>query len=157
MKIGFAAETENLLENAAQKLPAKGFAMIVANDAEATIGAASSTATILTADGGVTALPTMSKEALAAEIVAMIADLLDRGNTRRIVIYQGRSGRGRDSDRALTAGRAPWDCRLCGPLRRGGLALRCPHFGPARERLVGRRDTVAIVADHQAADHGPSR
>lgn len=80
LKIGFAAETENLLENAAQKLRAKGLAMIVANDAEATIGAASSTAMILTADGGVTTLPTMSKEALAAEVVAMMADLLDRGN-----------------------------------------------------------------------------
>lgn len=82
LKIGFAAETENLLENAAQKLRAKGLAMIVANDAEATIGAASSTATILTADGGVTALPTMSKEALAAEVVSMIADLLDRRNAQ---------------------------------------------------------------------------
>jgi phosphopantothenoylcysteine decarboxylase/phosphopantothenate--cysteine ligase len=77
LKIGFAAETENLLENAAQKLQAKGLAMIVANDAESTIGAASSTATILTADGGVTALPTMSKDALAVEIVAKMTDLLD--------------------------------------------------------------------------------
>ena len=50
-KIGFAAETENLLENAAHKLAAKGLAMIVANDADSTIGAPTSTATILTADG----------------------------------------------------------------------------------------------------------
>jgi phosphopantothenoylcysteine decarboxylase/phosphopantothenate--cysteine ligase len=78
LKIGFAAETENLVENAAQKLQAKGLAMIVANDAESTIGAPSSTATILTADGRVKTLPTMSKEALAAEIVAKIADLLER-------------------------------------------------------------------------------
>ncbi|HEX5992706.1 MAG TPA: bifunctional phosphopantothenoylcysteine decarboxylase/phosphopantothenate--cysteine ligase CoaBC [Thermomicrobiales bacterium] len=76
LKIGFAAETEHLLENAAQKLHAKGLAMIVANDAESTIGASSSTATILTADGGITALPTMSKESLAVEIVAIVADLL---------------------------------------------------------------------------------
>jgi phosphopantothenoylcysteine decarboxylase / phosphopantothenate---cysteine ligase len=81
LKIGFAAETDDHLENAAQKLDAKGLTMIVANDAEATIGAASSTATILTADGGVTALPTMSKEALAAEIMAMVADLLDRAKS----------------------------------------------------------------------------
>ncbi len=78
LKIGFAAETEDLLENAARKLNAKGLAMIVANDAESTIGAPTSTATILTADGGIMALPTMSKEALAVEIVAMTADLLDR-------------------------------------------------------------------------------
>jgi phosphopantothenoylcysteine decarboxylase/phosphopantothenate--cysteine ligase len=82
LKIGFAAETENHLENAVQKLRAKGLAMIVANDAESTIGAPSSTATIITADGKVTELPTMSKEELAAEIVAMIADLLDSTNAR---------------------------------------------------------------------------
>jgi phosphopantothenoylcysteine decarboxylase/phosphopantothenate--cysteine ligase len=78
LKIGFAAETENLVENAAQKLHAKGLAMIIANDAESTIGAPSSTATVLTADGAITELPTMSKESLAAKIVAMMADLLDR-------------------------------------------------------------------------------
>jgi phosphopantothenoylcysteine decarboxylase/phosphopantothenate--cysteine ligase len=81
LKIGFAAETENLVENAAHKLRAKGLAMIVANDAESTIGASSSTATILTADGKVTALPTMSKEMLAAEIMAMVADLLGGTNS----------------------------------------------------------------------------
>jgi phosphopantothenoylcysteine decarboxylase/phosphopantothenate--cysteine ligase len=81
LKIGFAAETENLVENAAQKLHAKGLAMIIANDAESTIGAPSSTATVLTADGGTTELPTMSKESLAAQIMAMIADLLDRPNS----------------------------------------------------------------------------
>jgi phosphopantothenoylcysteine decarboxylase / phosphopantothenate---cysteine ligase len=80
LKIGFAAETENLLENALRKLRAKGLAMIVANDAESTIGAPTSRATIITADSGVTELPTMTKEALAAEIMVMIADLLDTKN-----------------------------------------------------------------------------
>lgn len=78
LKIGFAAETDNLIENARQKLAAKGLEMIVANDAVSTIGAPTSTATIITAKGEVTSLPTMSKEALAAEIVEMIADVLDR-------------------------------------------------------------------------------
>jgi phosphopantothenoylcysteine decarboxylase / phosphopantothenate---cysteine ligase len=82
LKVGFAAETENLLENAAQKLHSKGLAMIVANDAESTIGAASSTATILTAGGEVTALPTLSKESLAVEIVSVIGDLLVGTNSR---------------------------------------------------------------------------
>jgi phosphopantothenoylcysteine decarboxylase/phosphopantothenate--cysteine ligase len=80
LKIGFAAETDDHLENAARKLEGKGLAMIIANDAEATIGAASSAATILMADGRVIPLPTMSKEALAAEIIAMVADLLDLAN-----------------------------------------------------------------------------
>jgi phosphopantothenoylcysteine decarboxylase / phosphopantothenate---cysteine ligase len=78
LKVGFAAETDDHLENAARKLEAKGLAMIVANDAEATIGASNSTATILTASGEVNALPMMSKEALATEIIAMVAGLLDR-------------------------------------------------------------------------------
>ena len=78
LKIGFAAETHNLIENARQKLAAKGLEMIIANEANATIGAATSTATILTADGQVTSLPMMSKEALAGKIVEMIADVFDR-------------------------------------------------------------------------------
>jgi phosphopantothenoylcysteine decarboxylase / phosphopantothenate---cysteine ligase len=80
LKIGFAAETDNLIQNATQKLAAKGLEMIVANDAVSTIGAPSSTATIITSEGVVTSLPTMSKEALAAKITEVIADLLDRKN-----------------------------------------------------------------------------
>jgi phosphopantothenoylcysteine decarboxylase/phosphopantothenate--cysteine ligase len=76
VKIGFAAETEDLLENAARKLQAKRLAMIVANDAESTIGADDSAATILTADGAVRPLPRMPKEALAAEIIRAAATLL---------------------------------------------------------------------------------
>jgi phosphopantothenoylcysteine decarboxylase/phosphopantothenate--cysteine ligase len=81
LKVGFAAETEDLLENAAQKLKSKSLAMIVANDAHSTIGAPTSTATILTADGRVTAMQKMSKESLAVEIVAMIAELLGHKNS----------------------------------------------------------------------------
>jgi len=78
LKVGFAAETDDLIENARQKLAAKGLDMIIANDADSTIGAATSTATILTADGEVNSLPTMNKESLAAVIVEMIADVVDR-------------------------------------------------------------------------------
>jgi phosphopantothenoylcysteine decarboxylase/phosphopantothenate--cysteine ligase len=78
IKIGFAAETDNLIENARHKLATKGLEIIVANDAESTIGAPTSTATILTAEGEVTSLPTMSKENLAARIVELIAEVLDR-------------------------------------------------------------------------------
>ncbi len=75
IKIGFAAETENLLANAAAKLAAKKLAMIVANDAALTIGAEDSTATFLLADGTVRAFPRLSKQSLAAEIVWSAADL----------------------------------------------------------------------------------
>jgi phosphopantothenoylcysteine decarboxylase / phosphopantothenate---cysteine ligase len=75
IKIGFAAETENLLANAAAKLAAKDLTMIVANDAALTIGAADSTATFLFAKGTVRALPRLSKQDLAGEIVRAAADL----------------------------------------------------------------------------------
>lgn len=76
IRIGFAAETDNLLENARQKLAAKGLDAIVANDASATIGAADSQATILIRDGRSIALPRMPKQAVANEIISLIAELL---------------------------------------------------------------------------------
>lgn len=82
VKIGFAAETENLIANAAAKLAAKKLAMIVANDAATTIGADHSTATFLLADGTVRELPRLSKRALATEIIRAAAAL--RGSPRRL-------------------------------------------------------------------------
>ena len=76
LKVGFAAETDDLVENARRKLAAKGLAMIVANDAESTIGAAESAATLLFADGRTISLPRMKKEALASEIVRAVSGLL---------------------------------------------------------------------------------
>jgi phosphopantothenoylcysteine decarboxylase/phosphopantothenate--cysteine ligase len=76
LKIGFAAETEDLIDNAAQKLKSKGLHMIVANDAATTIGARDSEAVIITAAGALDPLPRMSKDALAAEIVHRIAAAL---------------------------------------------------------------------------------
>ena len=78
LKIGFAAETEDLVKNATRKLESKGLAMIIANDAASTIGAEISAATILTSDGGTTVLPMMAKDALSAEIVRIVAEMLDR-------------------------------------------------------------------------------
>lgn len=79
VKIGFAAETDDLLQNAQQKLAAKGLAMIVANDAIATIGSRDSTATFLYADGRVEELPEMAKEALAERIIDRVVMLLKAG------------------------------------------------------------------------------
>jgi phosphopantothenoylcysteine decarboxylase/phosphopantothenate--cysteine ligase len=80
LKIGFAAETEDLIENATRKLEAKRLGIIVANDAEATIGASESTATILTSDGQVMPLPRMSKANLATEIIDIATTILDHEN-----------------------------------------------------------------------------
>lgn len=76
LKVGFAAETERLVENARAKLESKGLAMIVANDAATTIGSRTSEATLITADGSVESLPTMPKEELAAIIINRIVKLL---------------------------------------------------------------------------------
>ncbi|MDQ2785540.1 MAG: bifunctional phosphopantothenoylcysteine decarboxylase/phosphopantothenate--cysteine ligase CoaBC [Chloroflexota bacterium] len=79
VKIGFAAETDDLLQNARQKLAAKGVAMIVANDAVATIGARDSAATFLYADGRMEEQPQMAKEALAERIIDRVVTLLKAG------------------------------------------------------------------------------
>lgn len=82
LKIGFAAETEDLVENARRKLETKQLAIIVANDAEQTIGASSSTATILTSNGDVIVLPSMSKSGLAGKIIEAAATMLNRSKRR---------------------------------------------------------------------------
>jgi phosphopantothenoylcysteine decarboxylase/phosphopantothenate--cysteine ligase len=76
LKVGFAAETESLVENARQKLTSKNLALIVANDAVDTIGSADSAATLLARDHPPVSLPRMSKEALAARILDEIAAIL---------------------------------------------------------------------------------
>jgi phosphopantothenoylcysteine decarboxylase / phosphopantothenate---cysteine ligase len=77
IKIGFAAETSDLVRNAQDKLERKGLAMIIANDAAATIGADDSTATVITR-GALKPenLPRMSKVALASEIMRRTVDVL---------------------------------------------------------------------------------
>lgn len=77
VKVGFAAETDDLLANAAQKLERKRLAMIIANDAVATIGASTSTATIIRRDQSQPeSLPELSKADLAGVIVERISDIL---------------------------------------------------------------------------------
>lgn len=78
LKIGFAAETDDLLQNAREKLAAKNLSLIVANDATDTIGADHSTATLIFADGTIEPLPNLTKDAVAREIVAAAARLIDR-------------------------------------------------------------------------------
>jgi phosphopantothenoylcysteine decarboxylase/phosphopantothenate--cysteine ligase len=75
LKIGFAAETDNLIEYATNKLHEKGLAMIVANDAETTIGSAESTAHFIFPSGESVALPRMPKPDLAVRVIAEIAKI----------------------------------------------------------------------------------
>lgn len=80
IKVGFAAETDHLLENAVSKLGSKGLNMIVANDAVRTIGSARSQATLIFRDRLHEELPELDKHDLAARIMAEVIRLLnDRG------------------------------------------------------------------------------
>jgi len=77
--IGFAAETENLIDNAKAKLARKGCDWIVANDvspATGVMGGDRNTVHLLTRKGeeiNVDSWPAMTKEEVAAELVARIA------------------------------------------------------------------------------------
>ena len=77
--IGFAAETENLLENARSKLARKGCDWIVANDvspASGVMGGDRNTVHLLTRDQDGVAIdswPIMSKDEVAAALIARIA------------------------------------------------------------------------------------
>ena len=78
VRVGFAAETQDLEENARQKLIKKKLDLIIANDAVASIGADTSALVFLTPDGGVERLPPMPKEESARVIVERVAALVGR-------------------------------------------------------------------------------
>jgi phosphopantothenoylcysteine decarboxylase/phosphopantothenate--cysteine ligase len=84
--IGFAAETENLIDNAKAKLARKGCDWIVANDvspATGVMGGDRNTVHLLTRDGAdihVDSWPVMSKEGVAAALVAQIAKTIWNGS-----------------------------------------------------------------------------
>lgn len=84
--IGFAAETQNLIENATSKLKRKGCDWIVANDvspASGVMGGDRNTVHILTrdkADIAVDSWPVMTKEEVADALVAKIADTLGQSS-----------------------------------------------------------------------------
>ncbi len=78
LRIGFAAESENVTDNARLKLEKKGLDLIVANDITlpgSGIGADSNQVTILDRDGNIQALPLMPKEDVAEKILDRVAEL----------------------------------------------------------------------------------
>lgn len=77
VRIGFAAETEHLLENARRKLERKKLDMIVANEATASIGAPGSALTLIKRDGSIETLPQMSKEASARLLVERLGEMMN--------------------------------------------------------------------------------
>jgi len=78
--VGFAAESRDLLENAAEKLKSKKLDFIAANDIsahDAGFGADTNRVTLLFADGSQESLPLMSKTEVAGKIIEHISRLLE--------------------------------------------------------------------------------
>lgn len=76
--VGFAAETENLLENARDKLLRKRLDLLVANDVSASdsgFEVATNRVTLLTPDGAPDPLPLLPKEEVAERILDRVAAL----------------------------------------------------------------------------------
>ena len=83
VKVGFAAETEDLVANAASKLAAKGLQLVVANDAVETIDRPDSAATLVSPDSPPESLPRLPKPALAALVVEHLGHLLKKNAASR--------------------------------------------------------------------------
>jgi phosphopantothenoylcysteine decarboxylase / phosphopantothenate---cysteine ligase len=76
--IGFAAETQNVIENAKAKLARKGCDWIIANDVSGDVmGGAANTVHIVTADG-VESWARMAKEDVAERLADLVKQVLDR-------------------------------------------------------------------------------
>ena len=80
VKVGFAAESQNLVANAKAKIESKGLDLIVANDITATDSGFSADDTrvvILDRQGGEETLPLMPKYQVAGKILDRVAALLN--------------------------------------------------------------------------------
>jgi len=79
LKVGFAAESEDLIANAKKKLEQKGLAMIVANDitaADSGFDVDTNRVTLIDRNGKAEELPLMSKREVAERVLDRVAGLL---------------------------------------------------------------------------------
>lgn len=90
LRVGFAAESEDVVANAKQKLEKKQLDLIVANDitdAESGFGVDTNKITLIDRDGKMDSLPLMSKKEVADQILDRVVGLLSKKdgsrNTRR--------------------------------------------------------------------------
>jgi phosphopantothenoylcysteine decarboxylase/phosphopantothenate--cysteine ligase len=77
--VGFAAETQDLIDNAKKKLESKNLDFIVANDVTmegAGFATDTNIVTIIERNGRIRSLPLMSKKEVAASIIDSVANLL---------------------------------------------------------------------------------
>jgi len=81
VKVGFAAESSNLVENAKQKLHQKGLDLIVANDitvVDSGFGSDNNQVTIIDQEGNIDSLPLLSKREVADRVLDKVAKLLGK-------------------------------------------------------------------------------
>ncbi|OGN96171.1 MAG: phosphopantothenoylcysteine decarboxylase [Chloroflexi bacterium RBG_13_51_36] len=86
VKVGFAAESNNLVENAREKLRQKGLALIVANDITANdsgFGSDTNRVTIIDRKGKVDSLPLLPKREVADRVLDRVVVLLPKPRSRR--------------------------------------------------------------------------
>ncbi len=79
LKIGFAAESQDLIENARQKLASKQLDLIVANDITATdsgFGVDTNKVTLIDKQGSVEDLPLLTKREVADRVLDRVVELL---------------------------------------------------------------------------------
>jgi len=85
IKVGFAAESSNLVKNAKQKLQQKGLDFVVANDITASdsgFGADTNRVTIIDREGKVDSLPLMPKREVADKVLDRVVELLPKPKSR---------------------------------------------------------------------------
>ena len=81
LKVGFAAESEDVVANAKQKLAKKSLDLIVANDitsAESGFGVDTNKVTIIDQKGNVDSLPLLTKREVADRILDKVVGLLGK-------------------------------------------------------------------------------
>jgi len=86
VKVGFAAESSNLVRNAREKLRQKDLDLIVANDITAKdsgFGTDTNRVTIIDRKGKAEELPLMSKREVADKVLDRVAKLLPKAGSRR--------------------------------------------------------------------------
>ncbi len=91
IKVGFAAESEDLVRNATAKLKKKSLDLIVANnitEAQSGFGTDTNKVTLIDSRGKIEALPLLPKSEVAHKVLDKVVALLSAGPTN-----QGRNGR----------------------------------------------------------------
>ena len=85
IKVGFAAESSNMVENAREKLKQKGLDVIVANDITASdsgFGADTNRVTIIDRKGKIDSLPLLAKREVADKVLDRVAALFSKPKSR---------------------------------------------------------------------------